>query len=151
MFGPGMENGQPLKRGRLKEVEFAMVDKVGEQSSEGTIFIGAGVEFKGDMTVPGCATVDGKFEGVLQAKSLVVGQSGHVSGQISVETAEVRGVVGDNLTVQSRLIVRSSGSISGAVTYSKIMVEEGGELAGTIEKLPAAEAEKKVVSLQRSE
>ena len=128
-----------------------MVDKIGEQSSEGAIFIGAGVEFKGEMAVPGCATVDGKFEGVLKAKSLVVGQSGHVSGQISVETAEVRGTVGDNLTVQSKLVVRASGSISGAISYSKIIVEEGGELAGTIEKLAATEADKKIVSLQRAE
>jgi cytoskeletal protein CcmA (bactofilin family) len=125
-----------------------MVEKVAEQDSEGTIFIGAGVEFKGDMTVPGCASVDGKFEGVLKAKSLIVGQSGNVSGQISVETAEVRGVVGDHLTVQSKLIVRSTGSISGAVSYSKIMVEEGGELAGTIEKIAQSAADAKVVSLK---
>ena len=124
-----------------------MAEKTPEQDSEGTIFIGAGVEFKGDMTVPGCASVDGKFEGVLKAKSLVVGQSGHVSGQISVETAEIRGTVGDHLTVQSKLVVRSTGSISGAVSYSKIMVEEGGELAGTIEKIQNA-ADAKVVALK---
>ena len=39
---------------------------------------------------------------------------------------------------------RSSRSISGSVSYSKIMVEEGGELAGTIEKI----ADPKVVSLK---
>jgi cytoskeletal protein CcmA (bactofilin family) len=139
------------------------MDKVAEQNSDGAIFIGAGVQFKGDMVVPGCASVDGKFEGVLHAKSLIVGQSGHVSGQISVETAEIRGTVGDNLTVQERLVVRSSGSISGAVSYSKIMVEEGGELVGTIDKIVktgsartvapapvAQEMDQKVVSLQRS-
>jgi cytoskeletal protein CcmA (bactofilin family) len=112
-----------------------MNDKTPEQDSEGTIFIGAGVTFKGDMIVPGCASVDGKFEGTLKAKSLIVGQTGNVSGQISVETAEVRGAVGDHLTVQSKLTVRATGSISGSVSYSKIMVEEGGELAGTIEKI----------------
>jgi cytoskeletal protein CcmA (bactofilin family) len=124
-----------------------MADKGPEQDSTGTIFIGAGVEFKGDMTVPGCASVDGKFEGTLKAESLIVGQSGHVSGQISVDTAEVRGTVGDNLTVQSKLVVRATGSISGAVSYSKIMVEEGGELAGTIEKINKA-ATDKVVALK---
>ena len=118
-----------------------------EPGSDGTIFIGTGVEFKGDMVVPGCASVDGKFEGTLKAKSLIVGQTGNVSGQISVETAEVRGAVGDNLTVQSKLVVRSTGSISGSVSYSKIMVEEGGELAGKIEKIPQPES--KVVPLQQ--
>ena len=132
-----------------------MADQTIEKNSEGTIFIGAGVEFKGDMTVPGCASVDGKFEGVLKAKSLIVGQSGNVSGQISVETAEIRGTVSDHLTVQSKLVLRSSGSIAGSLSYSKIMVEEGGELSGTIEKLaqPAAasaDSDHKVVSLQRT-
>jgi cytoskeletal protein CcmA (bactofilin family) len=125
-----------------------MNDKATDRETEGTIFIGAGVEFKGDMTVPGCASVDGKFEGTLKAKSLVVGQTGNVSGQISVETAEVRGIVGDNLTVQSKLVVRATGSISGSVSYSKIMVEEGGELAGTIEEIAQPAADMKVVALK---
>ena len=125
------------------------MDNKTDAGSEGTIFIGSGVEFKGDMVVPGCASVDGKFEGTLKAKSLVVGQTGNVSGQISVETAEVRGSVGDNLTVQSKLVVRSTGSISGSVSYSKIMVEEGGELAGKIEKIAPSSGDAKVVPLQQ--
>jgi cytoskeletal protein CcmA (bactofilin family) len=125
-----------------------------DKNAEGAIFIGAGVEFNGDMTVPGIASVDGKFTGTLKAKSLIVGQTGHVSGQISVETAEVRGTVADHLTVESKLTLRASGSISGTISYSKIMVEEGGELAGTIEMIPqsksGAVAEQNVVQLQRS-
>jgi len=131
-----------------------MIDKPGEKNAEGAIFIGAGVEFNGDMTVPGIASVDGKFTGTLKAKALIVGQTGHVSGQISVETAEIRGAVGDHLVVQSKLTLRSSGSISGSISYSKIMVEEGGELSGTIEMIPhakdAAASEPNVVMLQRS-
>ncbi len=131
-----------------------MIEKPGEKNAEGTIFIGAGVEFNGDVTVPGLASVDGKFTGTLKAKSLMVGQTGHVTGQISVETAEIRGAVGDHLVVQSKLTLRSSGSITGTISYSKIMVEEGGELAGTIEMIPQSKsanaAEPNVVMLQRS-
>jgi cytoskeletal protein CcmA (bactofilin family) len=134
-----------------------VVDRAMEKDADGTIFIGAGVEFKGEMTVPGSASVDGKFEGVLKAKNLIVGQTGHVSGQISAETAEIRGAVGDHLTVQSKLILRSSGSISGTISYAKIMVEEGGELAGTIEVISSplprtepASAEPKVLQFQQS-
>src|SRR5580700_450706 len=109
-----------------------MIEKTADKTSEGTLFIGAGVELKGNVEVPGAASVDGKFEGTLKAKNLIVGQTGHVSGQISVETAEVRGTVDDNLTVVSRLVLRATGSISGKISYSKIMVEEGGTLSGTI-------------------
>lgn len=124
-----------------------------EKAAEGTIFIGAGVEFRGDVTVPGCASVDGKFEGVLKAKDLVVGQSGRVFGQTSVETAEIRGTVDDHLVVQSKLVLRSTGSISGSVSYTKIMVEEGGELAGKIEKMTsgnAAGVSPNVLKIQKS-
>ena len=108
-----------------------------EVAEDGTVIIGAGVEFKGEITVPGRASVNGNFEGTLRAKDLIVGDSGRVSGQISADTAEIRGTVADNLTVQSKLILRSSGSISGSVTYSKITVEEGGVLTGRIEKIDA--------------
>ena len=93
----------------------------------------AGVTLRGDVDVPGAASVDGKFEGTLKAKTLIVGQTGHVSGQISAETAEIRGMVDDQLVVRNKLVLRASGSISGAISYSKIMVEEGGSISGSIE------------------
>ena len=131
-----------------------MIDTKGDKSSEGALFIGAGVELKGDVEVPAAAQVDGKFEGTLKAKTLIVGQGGHVSGQISVETAEIRGMVEDHLTVKNRLVLRSSGSLSGTISYSKIMVEEGGAITGTIEMLAgsaaaAAEPEAKVVQFHQ--
>jgi len=69
-----------------------------------------------------------------------VGQTGHVSGQISAETAEIRGMVDDQLEVKNRLVLRASGSISGQISYSKIMVEEGGSISGTIEMMERAKA-----------
>ncbi len=110
-----------------------MVDNKGDKSPEGTLFVGAGVTLRGDVDVPGSASVDGKFEGTLKAKTLIVGQTGHVSGQIAADTAEIRGMVDDTLVVKSRLVLRASGSISGQISYSKIMVEEGGSISGTIE------------------
>jgi cytoskeletal protein CcmA (bactofilin family) len=71
----------------------------------------AGVTLRGDVDVPGAASVDGKFEGTLKAKTLIVGQTGHVSGQISAETAEIRGMVDDQLVVRNKLVLRASGSI----------------------------------------
>ena len=110
-----------------------MIDTKGDKTTEGTLFVGAGVTLRGDVDVPGAASVDGKFEGTLKAKTLIVGQTGHVSGQISAETAEIRGMVDDQLAVRNKLVLRASGSISGAIAYSKIMVEEGGSITGTIE------------------
>ena len=129
-----------------------MVDK---NDADGAIVIGAGVSFKGEVTVPGRATVNGKFEGTLKAAELFVGQSGEVHGQIGVETADIYGKVEENMVVQQKLTVRATGTVSGAVTYSKVMVEEGGGLAGTFNMLSGKSAEKdrdhKVISLQQAE
>ena len=127
----------------------------GDKGSEGALFIGAGVELKGDVEVPGAASVDGKFEGTLKAKTLIVGQSGHVSGQISVETAEIRGMVEDHLTVRNRLVLRSTGTLSGTIAYSKIMGEEGGSITGSSEMIAGGvqsvvEPEAKVVQFHQS-
>lgn len=131
-----------------------MIDTKGDKTTEGTLFVGAGVTLRGDVEVPGAASVDGKFEGTLKAKTLIVGQTGHVSGQISAETAEIRGMVDDQLVVRNKLVLRASGSISGAISYSKIMVEEGGSISGTIEvmersKTVQAEPEARVLQLHQ--
>jgi cytoskeletal protein CcmA (bactofilin family) len=131
-----------------------MSDKLGDKNSEGALFIGTGVTLKGDVDVPGAASVDGRFEGTLKAQTLIVGQTGHVSGQISVETAEIRGMVEEHLTVRNRLVLRSSGSLSGTISYSKIMVEEGGSITGTIEMMERSvsvtEPEAKVVQFHQT-
>jgi len=49
-------------------------------------------------------------------------------------------------------VLRSTGRISGSVSYTKIMVEEGGELAGKIEKMTsgnAAEVSPNVLKIQK--
>lgn len=129
-----------------------MPEKVDEQSLEGSIVIGADVSFKGELIVPNRASINGKFEGELKAKELFVGKAGQVSGDISVENADVWGTVENTLTVQTKLTLRSSGSISGSVSYSNIMVEEGGVVMGKIDKIApkAASADANVVQLQHS-
>ena len=118
-----------------------MTDGFAEQPAQGNISIGVGVHFKGELTVPGRAFVDGTFEGTLNAKALIVGKTGRVSGQISAETAEIQGWVGDHLKVRDHLLLRPTGCISGAIRYAKIVVEEGGEISGTLEKINPAQAE----------
>ena len=136
-----------------------MIDNKTDKSTEGTLFIGNGVVLKGDVEVPGAASIDGNFEGTLKAKNLIVGPGGHVSGQISCETAEIKGIVEDHLVVRNKLTLRASGSLTGAISYARIMVEEGGSISGTIEVLqqqkvaavqaPAVEPEARIFSLHQ--
>ena len=61
-----------------------MIDTKGDKTTEGTLFVGAGVTLRGDVEVPGAASVDGKFEGTLKAKTLVeLKPHARVNGEIT--------------------------------------------------------------------
>lgn len=121
---------------------------VDKDTGDGSVLIGTGVEFKGELSVPNRATVNGIFEGQLKARELVVGKTGKVAGEIEVQDAEICGQVENTIAVGNKLTLRSTGSISGTVTYSNIMVEEGGLLAGQINKID--QDEETVIRLQQS-
>ena len=37
-----------------------------------------------------------------------------------------------NLTVREKLVIHATGKVTGKVRYSKIVIEEGGQLSGEI-------------------
>ncbi len=50
----------------------------------------------------------------------------------------ISGRVDGNLTVRQRLLIRSTGQISGTVRYGRIEIEEGGEVNGDVRSLGLA-------------
>jgi cytoskeletal protein CcmA (bactofilin family) len=62
------------------------------------------------------------------------------AGTVGVDRAEIRGRFEGEMTVRDRLVVHSTGRVSGKVRYGRLAVEEGGELVGDLEALPRREA-----------
>ena len=46
--------------------------------------------------------------------------------------AEIRGEFNGNLTVRQKLVIYSTGKVTGTIRYGKLVIEEGGQLAGEI-------------------
>ena len=46
--------------------------------------------------------------------------------------AEIRGEFDGNLTVRQKLVIYSTGKVTGTIRYGKLVIEEGGQLAGEI-------------------
>ncbi|MDO8889197.1 MAG: polymer-forming cytoskeletal protein, partial [Hydrogenophaga sp.] len=44
-----------------------------------------------------------------------------------------RGVFDGNLTVRNKLVIYSTGKVTGRIRYGKVVIEEGGQLSGDIE------------------
>jgi cytoskeletal protein CcmA (bactofilin family) len=107
--------------------------------SEGTkdksIFIGNGVVFKGSINAPNQAIISGTVEGDVVAKDVVIGAAGIVSGRTEADFIDVKGELNEAVTSKNVLIVRSSGKVSGDVTYGELEIERGGKIKGSMKQV----------------
>ena len=101
-----------------------------DMSKENSIFIGEGVVFTGSIKAPNQAIISGQFDGELDARDVLIGTSGVVTGKTTAEYVDVKGELNDTVTSRELLIVRSTGRVRGAVTYGEIEIERGGQVKG---------------------
>jgi len=100
----------------------------GEQN---VAYIGEGCVFKGVLQVPDSIVIDGVVEGDLSARSIKVGPSGALKGNIVATEADVQGTVSENLEVKQLLIVRVTGRVEGSVSYGELQLEKGAVITGS--------------------
>lgn len=62
-----------------------------------------------------------------------VARGGSVSGEVEVETAEITGDFDGKLTVSNRLVVHSTGRVTGTVRYFAVEIEAGGQISGDVQ------------------
>ena len=101
-----------------------------EMSKENSIFIGEGVIFKGSIKAPNQASISGQFDGDLDARDVLIGASGVVTGKTTAQFIDVKGEINDTVTSRELLIVRGTGRVRGTVTYGEIEIERGGQVKG---------------------
>ena len=102
----------------------------GAQSTIGkTLFI------KGEITGSGSVKIEGKVEGSigLPDDRVTVGRNGRVSADITAQDIVVFGEVLGSCKASDHLDIRSEGSIYGDVVVSRISIEEGAYLTGSID------------------
>jgi cytoskeletal protein CcmA (bactofilin family) len=101
-----------------------------DMSKENSIFIGEGVVFSGSIKAPNQAIISGKFDGELEARDVLIGASGVVTGKTTAQFVDVKGELNENVTSRELLIVRNTGRVRGTVTYGEIEIERGGQVKG---------------------
>ncbi|MCC5981535.1 MAG: polymer-forming cytoskeletal protein [Oceanicaulis sp.] len=118
MTNSSSSSAKPVKPGESDDLAFFMGEKC---SVEGAV-----------LEVDGAARIDGQFSGKLRAVHLIVGEKGHVAGDISSETADIMGTVEDTLVLSGKLTIREAGRIEGTITYGSLEAHEGAQLVGQI-------------------
>ena len=86
--------------------------------------------FQGTLSVQGSLRVEGTLEGnVDNARHVIIGSDGKIKGDVSAQMVVCGGVIEGNVCAEM-LEVLSPALIKGDIRAKKMIVEEGGRIAG---------------------
>ena len=92
--------------------------------------ISAGTKIVGNINDGDVIHIDGKLEGDVCCKELIIGPTGSVKGNITAKTLELFGELNGTLTVES-LSIASTARFVGDSVYKTIAIEPGAVLIGS--------------------
>ena len=100
------------------------------------LIVGPNIKLKG-VEITDCDTliVEGHVEATMDSRMIQIAPNGTFSGTAGIDVAEINGGFSGELTVRNCLTIHSTGKVSGKIRYGKLVIEEGGEIAGDIKKL----------------
>ena len=95
--------------------------------------VGPNIKLKG-VEITDCDTlvVEGMVEATMDSRVMQIAEQGAFKGSAEIDIAEIRGLFDGNLTVRDKLVIHSTGKVTGKIRYGKIVIEEGGQLSGEI-------------------
>lgn len=109
--------------------------------------VGPNIKLKG-VEITDCDTlvVEGTVEATMDSRVIHIAQQGAFHGSAEIDIAEIHGEFTGSLTVRQKLVIHSTGKVSGKIRYGKLVIEEGGQLAGEVEVGVVGRAERAPVS-----
>ncbi|MET0540156.1 MAG: polymer-forming cytoskeletal protein [Variovorax sp.] len=125
-------SGSPVSPASLVNAQAAnAVAPVKEGGSKLTV--GPNIKLKG-VEITDCDTliVEGLVEATMDSRVMQIAEQGAFKGSAEIDIAEIHGLFDGSLTVREKLVIHSTGKVTGKIRYSKIVIEEGGQLSGEI-------------------
>lgn len=103
------------------------------------LIVGPNIKLKG-VEITDCDTlvVEGRVEATIDSRVIQIAERGAFKGSAEIDIAEIHGEFDGELTVRQKLVIYSTGKVSGKVRYGKVVIEEGGQLSGDIQVGTAA-------------
>ena len=104
------------------------------ESSGSKLTVGPNIKLKG-VEITDCDTlvVEGTVEATMDSRVIQIAQQGAFRGSADIDIAEIHGEFNGTLNVREKLVIFSTGKVTGKIRYGKLVVEEGGQLSGEIE------------------
>ena len=104
------------------------------KEGESKLTVGSNIKLKG-VEITDCDTlvVEGSVEATMDSRVIQISERGSFKGSAEIDIAEIRGEFDGTLTVRQKLVIYSTGKVTGRIRYGKIVIEEGGQISGEIE------------------
>lgn len=104
------------------------------KESASKLTVGPNIKLKG-VEITDCDTlvVEGTVEATMDSRLMQIAEQGAFKGSAEIDIAEIHGSFDGNLTVRQKLVIYSTGRVTGKIRYGKVVIEEGGQLSGEIQ------------------
>lgn len=94
--------------------------------------ISSGTEIKGDIVCGGDLRIDGTVVGNVQVKGkMVIGNSGHVEGEVTCRNGDISGRMKGRIDVQELLSLKATSTMEGEMATKRLSIEPGSVFCGT--------------------
>jgi cytoskeletal protein CcmA (bactofilin family) len=97
-----------------------------------SITVGANVNINGEISNAKEVSIDGIADIKVTTEKIIIGEKGHVAGQIVAADAQVKGDLSGDITVSNTLTIHDKGSVSGKIAYRMLDIKLGGMIKGDI-------------------
>jgi cytoskeletal protein CcmA (bactofilin family) len=127
-------NSTPVPAAAATAPTAPAANSVSAQEGESKLTVGPNIKLKG-VEITDCDTlvVEGSVEATMDSRVIQISERGSFKGSAEIDIAEIHGQFEGNLTVRQKLVIYSTGKVTGRVRYGKVVIEEGGQLSGEIE------------------
>ena len=131
---PGVSPNAAAAAGASAQAQAAKETAAPVKEGESKLTVGPNIKLKG-VEITDCDTlvVEGSVEATMDSRVIQISERGAFKGSADIDIAEIRGLFEGNLTVRQKLVIYSTGKVTGRVRYGKVVIEEGGQLSGEIE------------------
>ena len=120
--------------GHVPTVESAASARSIEGLGARRLIVGQGITLAGEITACDRLVVEGTVKVALNRTRVIeISETGRFTeGRAEVDEAEISDIYEGELSVRKRLLIRSTGRVSGTVRYGEIEIERGGRLSGAV-------------------
>ncbi|MEE9606164.1 MAG: polymer-forming cytoskeletal protein [Myxococcota bacterium] len=98
-----------------------------------TAFVCDGAELDGTLSSRGTIRIDGRFGGkIVDADTVVVGESGDVQADIHAKNVIVSGAVAGDVCASRQIVLKPSARVKGSIGSPALVVERGARVNGRV-------------------